>query len=266
MPRLPRLRSSSLCLAALGFGLAPSPRASAQEPLGAADRAGQQWISLRVEAARLDSEWRTQREVLGSLVAATQERARLAEEKRDLALAKTAQERRDLADLRAKDEAAAADLKAADARLNALCLRLLALRPKLPPRLSDALEMSFRTLGAPRLDVGERMQTAMNVLNRCAQFDRAVFCGEDMLTLEGEPPNKLFEVIYWGLSHAYALDRGAHRAWLGSPGPDHWRWTPAPDAYDSVAKLIAIANDRAEPQFVAVPGPALRQAAAEPAR
>lgn len=237
-----------------------TPRAAAQEALDAADKSGRQWISLRVETARLESEWRSQREVLGSLLNATQERAKLAEDKRDLAQAKTTQDRQDLAALQARNEAAAAELKAMGTRLDGLCRHLQTLRPKLPPRLSDALEMSYRTLGSPQSAFGERMQVAMNVLNRCAQFDHLVSTGNDVLTVDGEPPDKYFEVIYWGLSHAYAIDRSSHRAWLGAPGPERWQWTPVPDVYDTVVKLIAIAKDQAEPAFIVAPAPVLHAA------
>lgn len=260
----PRIGAASACLLVVCACISAIPRAPAEEPLDAADKSGKQWISLRVEAARLDSDWRAQREVLASLVTAMQERAKLAEEKRDFEQAKTAQDRQELAAMRAKSQAAAEDLKAYETRLDGLCRRLLALRPKLPPHLSEALEMSYRTLAAPPGAVGERMQVAMNVLNRCAQFDRMVSSGEDVLTLEGEPPNRYFEVIYWGLSHAYAVDRTNRKAWLGSPGRDRWQWTPAPGAYDAVVQLITIANDKAEPDFIAVPAPAIHAAAAAP--
>jgi hypothetical protein len=62
------------------------------------------------------------------------------------------------------------------------------------------------------------MQLAMTVLNRCALFNRTVTCGDEVLTISGEQGAKSLEVIYWGLSHAYALDRAAGKAWYGAPG------------------------------------------------
>jgi hypothetical protein len=97
------------------------------------------------------------------------------------------------------------------------------------------------------------MQMVMTILNRCAQFNRTVTCDEEVLTIAGEPGSKSLAVIYWGLSHGYALDRAAGKAWLGAPGPGGWQWTPAPEAARQVAALIAVHNDKAEPEFVAVP-------------
>lgn len=233
--------------------LAPSPRAIAADPLDEVDHSAREWVKLRVEATRLDTAWRAERELVESTLAALKERAALLEEKRDLAKAKNSQDAAEADALRAKNQSAGEDLQACAVRLQAITAKLAALRPNLPPRLSDALEMSYRSLAAPELPFGERLQIAVNLLNRCAQFNRLVTTGEDVLTLEGEPSAKSLEVIYWGLSHGYAVDRSGRKAWLGSPGPGGWRWVPQPDAFAPVVELLAIARDQADPAFVAVP-------------
>jgi len=230
---------------------APSVRAA--DALEEADKSAREFVELEIEDARLATEWRSQHELLESLVRALQERAAALEEKRDLTKAKTARDREDLDAIRAKIQSANEDVRTFEIRLNALSTKLLSLRPSLPPHLSDALEMSYRTLADTGVPVGERMQQAMNVLNRCAQFNRIVTVGEDVLSLEGEPPEKSLPVIYWGLSHGYAVDRVARKAWLGSPGPAGWRWEARPEAFAGVVRLIAIANDQTDPTYVAVP-------------
>lgn len=241
--------------------LAFAPAAPAAEPLGEIDQHAREWVKLRVEAARLDTAWNSERPLVESTVAALRERATLLEEKRDLTKAKTARDREELETLRAKNRAAAEDLKAGEARLAKLTARLAALRPSLPPRLADALEMSYRSLADPALPMAERLQLAMTVLNRCAQFNRLVSAGEDVLMVPGESTPKSLETIYWGLSHGYALDRGARQAWLGSPRANGWQWAAQPEAFDRVAKLIAIARDQADPALVAVPAPAAKAVA-----
>jgi len=210
-------------------------------------------MATRSETVRLDNEWLSQRPLLEATVNGLRERAESLEEKRDHLIAKTAKDRDEIESMRAKNREAASDLTAAEARLNAVVGKLTELRPMLPPRLSEALELAYRSLGNPKLGVGERMQLTVTVLNRCAQFNRTVTCGDEILSIEGEPGAKSLEVIYWGLSHAYALDRAAGRAWYGSPGPRGWQWSALPDAARPVAKLIAVYNDRADPEFVAVP-------------
>lgn len=231
---------------------------SGAETLEMLEKSAGEWVKLRLETTRLETTWRGERELLASMVDALNERAAAIEESRDVALAKTAKDREELESMRAKNEAAAADVQAAETRLKAVSARLIALRPSLPPRLSEALEMSYRSLADPQLPVGERMQVATTVLNRCAHFNRMVTAGHDVLTLEGEPAPKSLEVIYWGLSHGYAIDPAAEKAWLGSPSGGRWRWEPRPEAYADVSRLIAVATDRADPDFMTVPATVTR--------
>ncbi len=113
--------------------------------------------------------------------------------------------------------------------------------------------MSYRSLEGKDASPSERMQLVMTVLNRCAQFNLAITHGEETLTLEGEPGPKAVDVIYWGLSHGYALDRAGNKAWLGTPGPERWQWEPLSGAAPAVAELIAIRLDEADPRLVSVP-------------
>lgn len=212
-----------------------------------------EWVKTRLETARLETEWRTQRPLLESTVNGLAERAQTLETKRDYVLAKTASEREELARLEAASQAATAGLLAVDERAKAMSGRLLQLRRALPPRLSEALEMSYRSLAATGLSTGERMLLNMTVLNRCGQFNRSITCEKEILEL-GEGKNaRLYEVVYWGLSHGYALDRSSGQAWLGSPGPSGWQWELRPDSAKPLARLIAIYQGQADPEFVSLP-------------
>jgi len=228
-------------------------RCPAEDSLKDVGNVATEWVKLRVETKRLEAAWQEEHALVESMVVASKERAEVAEEKRDLLRARTAKEREELDSLHAKNKAAAAELLVSETRLLAVTEKLTALRPKLPPRLSEALEFSFLSLANPKITPGERMQLTMTVLNRCALFNRVVTTGEDVLTLEGEPTPKSFEVIYWGLSHGYAVDRAAHKVWLGAPDAGGWRWRVVPNAFENVMKLIAIANDKADPDFIVVP-------------
>ena len=225
----------------------------AADTLETVEKSADRWVKLRMETVRLETAWQDERSLVESMVAALNERAVAAEEQRDLVRAKTAKERAELDGLRAKIEAEGNQVRVVDARLKDLTGRLVALRPALPPLLSGALEMSFRSLDNPALPPGERMQLVMNVLNRCAQFNRSINVGEDVLALDGTSSTKSFEVIYWGLSYGYAVDRTAGKAWLGTSRDGGWRWEPKPEAFQNVLRLIDIAADKADPDFVVVP-------------
>lgn len=253
---------SPLRLLLSAFLVLPLGRLSAAEPLDDAEKTARELIAVRLETVRADTAWSSERELLASTVAALQEKAAREEEKLELTKSNTAKDREELETVRVKVAGARDDLQALETRLAALTARLDALRPGLPPRLSQALEMSFRTMADPAQPPAERLRQAMNSLNRCAQFNRLVTSGEEVLTLEGEPSAKSYAVIYWGLSHGYALDRTARRAWLGSPGPNGWRWEARPEAYERVTELFAVAADQADPTFVPVPAAGLKTAGA----
>jgi hypothetical protein len=245
----PRLRWPARCWL---LGLLIAPLHADPDPLEPAEKSAGEWIKIRLETSRIESEWQSEKPLLESTVGGLKERAETLEEKRDHVTAKTAKDRDEIEAMQAKNKAAGDDLSAAEARLQALGAGLIELRAELPPRLSEALEMSYRSLADPGIASGERMQLAMTMLNRCAQFNRTVTCGEEVLSMEGEQDAKSLEVIYWGLSHGYALDRPAGRAWYGSPGPKGWHWEPLAEGAKPISELIAIYNDKADPAFVPV--------------
>jgi len=233
--------------------LCPAALGAASDPIETVGKVATEWVKTRAETVRLENDWAAQKELLESAVNALSERAARLEDERDNLLAKTAKDRGELETLQARNKTAAEGVKAVEARLKAVSESLVKLRPSFPPRLSAALEMSYRSLANDDLTLAERMQLTMTVLNRCVQFNRTVVGGEEVLTIDGEGGAKSFEVLYWGLSHGYALDRAGGKAWFGSPGPQGWHWEVSPQAVRPVTELLTIYHDKAEPEFLAVP-------------
>jgi len=228
--------------------------AAAPDPVETVEKAAADWVKVRAEVTRIETEWSTQQRLLDSSLSGFGERATALEAKRDFLLSKTAADREEIAGLEVADKASAAGLQATEAQLQTMSARLLGLRASLPPRLSAALDLPYKSLAGSGLTVGERMQLVMTVLNRCTQFNRAITCEEELLTVTGGATPQLLEVVYWGLSHGYALDRTAGKAWFGSPGPQGWQWEPLPDGAAAVARLVTIYRGKAEPAFVEVRG------------
>ena len=224
------------------------------EPIDEVGKLAAEWIRIRGETARIESEWTGQRDLLAAIADAVEERARLAEREATLLKANTAQARDEIDGLARKNEIAAKGLGDASERLQALVVTLAAMRPQLPPRLQAALELPYRSLENPGLPAGERMQHAMTILNRCVQFNRVITAGEEALSPEAGSPSRLLDVVYWGLSHGYALDRTAGKAWLGTvTSPAAWTWEPLPDGVPQVKALLAMARDQADPEFIVLP-------------
>ena len=244
----PALAVALSLLTHLAVHAAPAP-----DPLEAIESQTGSVIELRAETVRLESAWQTDRELLESTIAALEDRTTRAEEDLVAARAATAKEREEIDDLEARTRAATENQKTLESRLAESGTRLLQLRASLPPRLSDALDVSFRSLAGSDLGPGERLQLTVSVLNRCAQFNRMVSFGEEILVMEPGAEPRMFEVIYWGLSHGYALDRAAGQAWYGAPASEGWRWESRPELLAPTLDLIAIYTDKRDPEFVVAP-------------
>lgn len=225
----------------------------AADPIEAVGETASEWVKTRAETVRLETDWARNRGLLTGTISALQERGERLQEQRDHLLASTADQRAELADLTSRLERSRENLKTTEARLQALTARVLQLRPALPPRLSDALDLSYRSLAGAEASPSERMQLVMTVLNRCAQFNLSITHGDETLTLPGESGPKSVEVIYWGLSHGYALDRAAGKAWLGTAAGGVWGWQPLDGAAPAVTQLLAIRRDEADPRIVVAP-------------
>jgi hypothetical protein len=246
VPRIAALLAGVVCVGA-------SVDLRADDPVTEVGKTVTEWVKTRAEIVKLEESWKQEKALLEAMAGGLEERADSLRDKRDHLLAATAEERAEIAALTAKRATAQESLKTAEARLDRLTSGLIAMRPRLPPRLSDALEMAYRSLGSDRPSPGERMQLAMTVLNRCAQFNAGFEHGQEVIQFADEPGPVAVDVIYWGLSHGYALDRVSGRAWMGAPDDRSWRWEPLEGAADAVGKLMAVLLDEADPTLVAVP-------------
>lgn len=233
--------------------LAALPFSQAAETLDSVQKAAIKVTEIRTETARLETEWDWQKDLMESTIEALNKRAETLKAERDLLKASTAASRNETAEIQISYDAASDRFAAVEEFLKKLTARLVALRHSLPPRLSEALDLPYISLQDPSMTAGERMQFAATIINRCAQFNKTITYGEEPLAIEGLDESRLVEVLYWGLSHAYALDRAGNRGYLGTPGDSGWAWTEKPGLGDSVASLIAVYRDEGQPDFIEVP-------------
>ncbi len=253
-----------LIASAFSIGALVVPRLAAA-PLDDVQNVATEWARVRTETITLEADWASQKALLQATLDALQERVRQLEERRAALEVKTAGARRETEELVARRQALTEATTDAERRLRELDERLVRLRPWLPPRLSAALELPYRSLVAKELSLGERMQHTTTILNRCVHFNRTVAGGEEVVIATGGEA-KLMEVVYWGLSHGYALDRAAGVAYTGAPAAKGWEWAPAPELAKAVERLIAVAADKTEPETVVVPVRAGDPEALEPKR
>ncbi len=218
------------------------------------------WVNTRAETSKLASAWAIEQPLAESTALALEQRAKTAEEKAEQLRAKTAEQRTELGALEGKNHEASDALVSAEKDARELQQQVLALRDHLPPRLQAALTLPYQSLSNPDLPPGDRMQFTLTIINRCLQFNHGVTYGEESLAINGGVP-QIYEVIYWGLSRGYALDRKSTKGWVGAPTSQGWRWeTVELPAVPRIETLIAAYNDKAEPALAELPARVLNVA------
>ncbi len=222
-------------------------------PLTDVQQAAAEWSRIRSETSRLETDWRSEREVLEASISGLLVRAEQLELEQEALASESIKNSEEIARLTARNEADANSIKETVQRVEQLSSKLLAMRPALPPRLSTALEVPYRTITETELQPADRMRHTMTILNRCQQFNRTFVMSEEILEVSPGGDPRLLEVVYWGLSQACALDRSANEAFIGRPVNGKWTWEAAPGFEEAAAQLIAIRLDEAPPEFVTLP-------------
>lgn len=212
-----------------------------------------EWAKLRTETVRLQTEWQWQRDTLEASLSALTARITTLEQERDTLQATIKQEGAGSTDLTARNKEAGDAMAVIEQRLQQVTQQLLKVRAFLPPRLSQALELPYRSITDEKLGPAERMQHVVTIFNRCSAFNKSITVGEEALALDGGDNARLLEVIYWGLAFAYALDRSGDKAYYGHPGPAGWTWEPRPEVAVDIARMIEIHAETGDPLFVEVP-------------
>lgn len=226
---------------------------TADTPLNDVQQAASQWAKLRSETSRLEKTWESERELLNASISGLSVHADQLAATRDTLAARTATAREEIEELTAANLATARRIDEAGERIAALAEKLIALRPALPPRLSAALELPYRSIASAEIAPADRMRHTMAILNRCNQFNQTFVLSEEILpvTPGGEP--RLLEVIYWGLAQGCALDRSDGEAFVGRAIDGVWTWQPQPDLVGEITRLIDIHQDKISPAFVTIP-------------
>lgn len=242
----------AVAAALIPFLLATLP-AVAADTLDSVEQAALHWARLRSETARVESDWSWEREVLASTRLALEERVKLLEEKRTLLETRGKTDRTEIAELKKRTDDGAAALAEVEQKLGTLADGIIALRSSLPPRLSQALELPFRSLADPSQTFAQRAQHLSSILNRCALFNQSITVSEEVVTIPGTEDQRMLEVIYWGLSHAYALDRSRNQAYLGTTSETGWKWQEASGMAAAVDAVIRIQGGKLDPRLVELP-------------
>jgi len=223
------------------------------QDIEAVQQSAREWIRVESEKSRLLSDWEWQKDVLLSTREGLQRRCEVLENQRDRLSAAQTETKLEIEGLKAKADTLAKELEKTEVHLQRSSEALIRLKPMLPPQLSSSLDLAYQNLTDPSLSSSEKLQQVVTILNRCSQFNQAVTYSEEIVYPENNSEGRVMKVIYWGLSHAYALDSQSGSTYLGRPQLNEWGWESLPELSEPLHQLMAILKEDTDPDFVTVP-------------
>jgi len=249
-----RLPATGRCRRWLCLLLAPASAGPLfATPLNDVQEAAAKWADLRSETTRLESEWLSEKALLDASISHLESVADQLQLQQEVLIADAKKAQQEVDQLTAENQLRAGQLAVANAQIARLAAELAELRPALPPRLSAALDLPFRTITNPELSPADLMRHTMTILNRCQQFDQTFVLTEEVLPVTPDGQPRLLEVVYFGLAQACALDRSADEAFIGRPFEGVWQWEYVPGLAPEAVKLIDVRQDTVPPEFVELP-------------
>ena len=224
-------------------------------------------VSEWVEAMRLiqkeENDWTRDQEVLTNYREGLEKEIADLEDK--IADAKTRKEGADAESLKLSEErdryAAANDELAKLVR--GLEENMAAKLPLIPaplradPKVSQSIEDLERDLKltGDKLNEGvsKRLQNLINLTSEIEKFQQTVVLRQELRS-DGEGREFNMEVIYFGLSIAYAVNEDGSLALIGKPdAKDGWKFAERKDLAGPIRDLIASTKGDRDPSFVSLP-------------
>lgn len=139
------------------------------------------------------------------------------------------------------------------AKLEEQVRKLLKLLPspllaKVDPLVKRLPDISSET----KFSVAERFQTLVGILSEVDKFNGSVTIASEIKRVAGGDELQL-NILYLGLAQAYAVDKPGKLAFVGTPGPDGWQWTPKEGIASTVKGAIAMHDNSQPAAFVKLP-------------
>ena len=121
------------------------------------------------------------------------------------------------------------------------------LREKIQP-LYDRMPPDAETA---KVTVAERYQNILGILNEMNRLNGEITLASEIRSLSDGKPSEV-KTVYLGLGQAWYLSaRG--EAGVGQPGPDGWKWRPAPEVATEVGQMLEILQNKMSPKFIPLP-------------
>jgi len=125
----------------------------------------------------------------------------------------------------------------------------------MPESMRDKIQPLYDRMPADpstsKVTVAERYQNILGILNEMNRLNGEVTVASEIRSLSDGKPSEV-KTVYLGLGQAWYLSaRG--EAGVGRPGPEGWKWQPAPQVAAEVGRVLEILQNKSSPRFVALP-------------
>lgn len=216
----------------------------------------EQWVQTRQLTSRLQSDWRSEKEMLEQTAALYGKELSDLNERLAKADTSTSQVGKERADLEAeKEEIAEANVRVAEwATQCEEGIRRLA--PAFPHPLASKLEPLLQRLpddpSATRMRAVERMQNLVGILNEVDKFNGSIVVESELQT---RPSGEEIQVktLYVGLGQAYYVDTTGDFSGVGMATLSGWKWKEQAGLGPAILRAIAVYENTHPPAFVGLP-------------
>ncbi len=212
------------------------------------------WVSVTQDLAETKADWQFEKEVLNATKASLQ-----GEVDQIKAQIEDAGKEEQTADAETQKLAAEqVELTKASETVTALIEkleeRLVQLVPKLPPHVRKTIGADLELLNNKQkrdeAGIATRVTTVTNILQAAEQANSDIVTVNEERAVEGKTQS--VQTVYFGLALAYSSTEDGSVGWLGTPGDSAWTFEEHPDEAKQIARVVAIANDEADVDFVPV--------------
>jgi len=232
-------------------------RSHADSPVSTLEGLVAQWMELRSAVAGERRDWQAQKQHLESEIALLErERSMLGEylADADSELVPLKQGQANLETRRANLQSILTAIEPAVALAEA---DLRQWRVIIPAHIGAPLQEAFERLPADTIEAGKRavtrrLQLVIALYTEIENLQHGYHSGKEIL-VTGTDQRAEVDVLYVGLSRAYALSPDGDWAAVGVPGRDGWSWTTTPRIAPAVRKALRVLRREEVAGLVALP-------------
>lgn len=235
-----------------------APLLATEEPtLKELDALVGRWIGLRTTIAEEQREWDARQNQWNAEIKLLSQESAMLDSEMEIFSGAASAEEQERAKLLARKHAMTAELDKLKAALDAAELEMKAWKIRLPESLRLPLDPLFKALpetqaDADKLEITKRVQTIVALYTQIENLQYGFHCTSEMLDV-GNGERRQVDVIYVGLSRAFAVSLNNEWAAVGIPGSNGWNWQAHSEHADSVRSAIVVFNRQKAAELVRLP-------------